>query len=145
MSLHLGKELVRKRAGPEVVLPVELLEEVFSEPRNVRQPLPQRRQLDSHHVDSVEQVLSKSAGVDLPLQLAIRGANHAHLDPFIPLGHSGAQAVAKLLSPLFFSAQLAVNGLFRAPNEVAPDWRSEEHTSELQSRLHLVCRLLLEK
>src|SRR5256884_6149642 len=27
-----------------------------------------------------------------------------------------------------------------------PFWqRSEEHTSELQSRLHLVCRLLLEK
>src|SRR2546422_5320444 len=27
-----------------------------------------------------------------------------------------------------------------------PKWdRSEEHTSELQSRLHLVCRLLLEK
>src|SRR2546422_7955067 len=25
------------------------------------------------------------------------------------------------------------------------DTRSEEHTSELQSRLHLVCRLLLEK
>src|ERR1041385_3713565 len=31
--------------------------------------------------------------------------------------------------------------------EVPPDSddRSEEHTSELQSRLHLVCRLLLEK
>src|SRR3989442_3206828 len=27
----------------------------------------------------------------------------------------------------------------------APDLRSEEHTSELQSRPHLVCRLLLEK
>src|SRR5256884_6020126 len=26
-----------------------------------------------------------------------------------------------------------------------PAMRSEEHTSELQSRLHLVCRLLLEK
>src|SRR2546422_2714161 len=26
-----------------------------------------------------------------------------------------------------------------------PEIRSEEHTSELQSRLHLVCRLLLEK
>src|SRR2546422_5451085 len=26
-----------------------------------------------------------------------------------------------------------------------PEHRSEEHTSELQSRLHLVCRLLLEK
>src|SRR2546422_8330509 len=28
---------------------------------------------------------------------------------------------------------------------VHSDGRSEEHTSELQSRLHLVCRLLLEK
>src|SRR2546422_6413999 len=28
---------------------------------------------------------------------------------------------------------------------MAAGWRSEEHTSELQSRLHLVCRLLLEK
>src|SRR2546422_5275070 len=28
---------------------------------------------------------------------------------------------------------------------LAPEDRSEEHTSELQSRLHLVCRLLLEK
>src|SRR2546429_8921920 len=27
----------------------------------------------------------------------------------------------------------------------SPSRRSEEHTSELQSRLHLVCRLLLEK
>src|SRR5690348_17878424 len=26
-----------------------------------------------------------------------------------------------------------------------PPWRSEEHTSELQSPVHLVCRLLLEK
>src|SRR2546422_6046297 len=29
--------------------------------------------------------------------------------------------------------------------DVARENRSEEHTSELQSRLHLVCRLLLEK
>src|SRR2546422_1722325 len=28
---------------------------------------------------------------------------------------------------------------------IMADARSEEHTSELQSRLHLVCRLLLEK
>src|SRR5687768_18209131 len=32
---------------------------------------------------------------------------------------------------------------FQQPRNRAP--RSEEHTSELQSRLHLVCRLLLEK
>src|SRR2546422_10757720 len=38
-------------------------------------------------------------------------------------------------------------GLFRreARQGVAARRRSEEHTSELQSRLHLVCRLLLEK
>src|SRR5687768_18287786 len=29
--------------------------------------------------------------------------------------------------------------------KIDADMRSEEHTSELQSRLHLVCRLLLEK
>src|SRR2546429_7368569 len=32
-----------------------------------------------------------------------------------------------------------------APGISASPRRSEEHTSELQSRLHLVCRLLLEK
>src|SRR2546429_4381940 len=31
------------------------------------------------------------------------------------------------------------------PLGLGPELRSEEHTSELQSRLHLVCRLLLEK
>src|SRR5690348_18130751 len=32
-----------------------------------------------------------------------------------------------------------------APFDVPPRKRSEEHTSELQSPVHLVCRLLLEK
>src|SRR2546422_7347603 len=40
----------------------------------------------------------------------------------------------------------AEGGRFERPNGVTiPCVRSEEHTSELQSRLHLVCRLLLEK
>src|SRR5687768_17821007 len=42
---------------------------------------------------------------------------------------------------------LTINILYALPK--TPLWRrlerSEEHTSELQSRLHLVCRLLLEK
>src|SRR2546422_8233999 len=39
-----------------------------------------------------------------------------------------------------------MNGLRRAGVEINRKvLRSEEHTSELQSRLHLVCRLLLEK
>src|SRR2546422_5004532 len=36
-------------------------------------------------------------------------------------------------------------GLGTSLGQISPDGRSEEHTSELQSRLHLVCRLLLEK
>src|SRR5690554_7570127 len=40
------------------------------------------------------------------------------------------------------SAKVIVNGGVEPYKYV---WRSEEHTSELQSRPHLVCRLLLEK
>src|SRR2546429_1592895 len=36
-------------------------------------------------------------------------------------------------------------GEVNAEEEIRSEIRSEEHTSELQSRLHLVCRLLLEK
>src|SRR5687768_18483619 len=36
-------------------------------------------------------------------------------------------------------------GMLTGKPAVGRDARSEEHTSELQSRLHLVCRLLLEK
>src|SRR5690625_5349170 len=46
------------------------------------------------------------------------------------------------------SAQIAVMGPEAAVNAVYANKiaaRSEEHTSELQSRGHLVCRLLLEK
>src|SRR5436853_2415604 len=40
---------------------------------------------------------------------------------------------------------LASNGLFSARGGREEPVRSEEHTSELQSLRHLVCRLLLEK
>src|SRR6266487_2084937 len=36
-------------------------------------------------------------------------------------------------------------GVLRGPGAAAAGPRSEEHTSELQSPVHLVCRLLLEK
>src|SRR5437870_10894111 len=42
--------------------------------------------------------------------------------------------------------RLAVCSAYLAPYPInSVDYRSEEHTSELQSRGHLVCRLLLEK
>src|SRR5438445_3378991 len=39
----------------------------------------------------------------------------------------------------------AIQPVERARAALAPYYRSEEHTSELQSRQYLVCRLLLEK
>src|SRR2546429_4265204 len=43
----------------------------------------------------------------------------------------------------WFSQRVVI--LFSPMVNDSPPSRSEEHTSELQSRLHLVCRLLLEK
>src|SRR2546422_4204826 len=42
-------------------------------------------------------------------------------------------------------AESALSTSISAESSRAQGARSEEHTSELQSRLHLVCRLLLEK
>src|SRR5215510_16500692 len=50
----------------------------------------------------------------------------------------------KRISGRCTSAQQRASFCF-IPPESAPARRSEEHTSELQSRGHLVCRLLLEK
>src|SRR5207253_3608476 len=52
------------------------------------------------------------------------------------------------LRPFLFSHNLSRHPLFQLPRliKLAKTLdRSEEHTSELQSRGHLVCRLLLEK
>src|SRR5687768_18002442 len=67
------------------------------------------------------------------------------------------QRLAVNLRHLFFAAQSVAPGMKRTGggsiinlgsvswHSAIPELRSEEHTSELQSRLHLVCRLLLEK
>src|SRR6266481_9713287 len=44
-----------------------------------------------------------------------------------------------------FGQAAAGHGDLEAAGAVGADKRSEEHTSELQSQFHLVCRLLLEK
>src|SRR5690554_7298854 len=49
----------------------------------------------------------------------------------------------RLHCPLVFRAPFG--GGIHAPEHHSESTRSEEHTSELQSRPHLVCRLLLEK
>src|SRR2546429_5743400 len=52
--------------------------------------------------------------------------------------------VAKKRMPAIAAARM-VAATVVAPALPPASTRSEEHTSELQSRLHLVCRLLLEK
>src|SRR6266436_8966438 len=67
--------------------------------------------------------------------LMIRRPPRSTLFPYTTLFRSRRHAVA--------AHELLRRGA-RAPDRARRP-RSEEHTSELQSRLHLVCRLLLEK
>src|SRR2546422_7683768 len=63
--------------------------------------------------------------------------------------NSGGSLARALRSQHYYRARQAGLGDRGSPLGMPPRrWdlvRSEEHTSELQSRLHLVCRLLLEK
>src|SRR5437870_10868250 len=61
------------------------------------------------------------------------------LFPYTTLFRSSFSSTQTISSD--FDERLAVVTAFVRP----PPMRSEEHTSELQSRGHLVCRLLLEK
>src|SRR5687768_10640995 len=65
---------------------------------------------------------------------ALLGASHVPLET--------ARACAKVAE---LAALVAARGNSNAVSDAGVAARSEEHTSELQSRLHLVCRLLLEK
>src|SRR2546429_4335805 len=56
--------------------------------------------------------------------------------PILVNAHGAISARARMSSMLTQRIRLEAEGVA---------FRSEEHTSELQSRLHLVCRLLLEK
>src|SRR5256884_1998829 len=53
--------------------------------------------------------------------------------------------VAGMAVGLSLPARAATSTWQIDPQHSSAQFRSEEHTSELQSRLHLVCRLLLEK
>src|SRR2546422_3576650 len=71
----------------------------------------------------------------------IRRPPRSTLFPYTTLFRSINQRPVSLEAPLK-DGEGRVADLVADPS---PGPRSEEHTSELQSRLHLVCRLLLEK
>src|SRR3712207_8122914 len=66
-------------------------------------------------------------------------------DPWVPLA-LGVGGLA-IVTATLVGRRRAVRAVpvLRRPPVSAPGERSEEHTSELQSRQYLVCRLLLEK
>src|SRR2546422_11199459 len=68
------------------------------------------------------------------------------ISEFVRLFREQFVANAAELDALFEHCQAAFEQMDGHLSEIGrPFARSEEHTSELQSRLHLVCRLLLEK
>src|SRR2546422_5861844 len=88
----------------------------------------------------------------------IRRPPRSTLFPYTTLFRSGIALLSSGISTLNQYLERNLDGLMRRtqdrplpsgkllPMEAAIfGVRSEEHTSELQSRLHLVCRLLLEK
>src|SRR2546422_1484350 len=78
----------------------------------------------------------------------IRRPPRSTLFPYTTLFRSDAEPARRVVLECFV-AQEHGRTVGVADDEVRPavvvQVRSEEHTSELQSRLHLVCRLLLEK
>src|SRR2546429_2520275 len=73
----------------------------------------------------------------------IRRPPRSTLFPYTTLFRSLRRVLETLLNTSFFASPHP-SELYSRPCFFASA-RSEEHTSELQSRLHLVCRLLLEK
>src|SRR2546429_6634494 len=74
----------------------------------------------------------------------IRRPPRSTLFPYTTLFRSAHPGLGQYLEAVG-EREVRVAGRDRARGPVAGPLRSEEHTSELQSRLHLVCRLLLEK
>src|SRR2546422_1715913 len=76
----------------------------------------------------------------------IRRPPRSTLFPYTTLFRSvpGVDA-QRFVVELLGSREIGRRGLAQAVAHQVVPVRSEEHTSELQSRLHLVCRLLLEK
>src|SRR2546422_1146962 len=77
----------------------------------------------------------------------IRRPPRSTLFPYTTLFRShGAHNQRSLVSVrVWFERFFWIEDLIALVEQSASCDRSEEHTSELQSRLHLVCRLLLEK
>src|SRR5690349_22273560 len=83
-----------------------------------------------------------AAGSMMPVRIAPASAPSLHVDRGRAAGASTTTLVGAKDAPPFSRTPYSSPGTARRPSTLR---RSEEHTSELQSRRDLVCRLLLEK
>src|SRR3546814_7855636 len=86
------------------------LQEAFGQLRHVAAALAQRRQMQAHHVEAMQQVAAETAVGHPCLEVLVGGGDHAHVDP-------------DQLAPA--NAEELVLG--------QPPQRTETHPSELQS------------
>src|SRR5690625_74533 len=91
----------------------------------------------SHTADS-----TRASAVALPCFFSSRGSSEPALPPI--RRETPASEAAAAISLTLSSNLRMLPGLTRTAPQPASMARSEEHTSELQSRGQLVCRLLLE-
>src|SRR2546422_3064017 len=99
-----------------------------------------------HPVDSLHGDLGLVGREDVAILLSKSGASDELFGLVGQLKRLGVPIIALTGdpdSPLARQSDVVLDA--SVTEEACPETRSEEHTSELQSRLHLVCRLLLEK
>src|SRR2546422_455226 len=121
-----------------------------SRPRLARFQLQQRRQAKAALLGDpvVREAIAAHAAEHRMSDAEVRRRVETYIAEIVPhfsilsyykVGYNLAKALVNLLYKVSVDYQDEA-ALARIPKK-----RSEEHTSELQSRLHLVCRLLLEK
>src|SRR5690606_39948183 len=100
----------------------------------------------SLHAPSVPVIYTLSLHDALPIFLSLSRSSILALEP---ISNSRSDVLQIISVPDPFSGAVSRSPVASAPSKISIPQssrsRSEEHTSELQSRENLVCRLLLEK
>src|SRR3989442_9423029 len=129
---------------------------VYKKSRRERAEVPFRHKLHIAKGDTVRVISGEHRGKEgrvlhvypKKFRVVVEGVNvvKKHKRATTPQGESG---IIEFAAPIAASNVMLLDPKSGAPTRVRrrldKDGRSEEHTSELQSRPHLVCRLLLEK
>src|ERR1035438_375963 len=95
-----------------------------------------------HQRSEADTILTSMAEV---IEIGRKSGVKIHFSHFKICGHKNWDFIDRMLGLLDMAAAEGIRTSFDQYPYVAGSTRSEEHTSELQSLRHLVCRLLLEK